>query len=382
MGLFRLLLASTIMLGHFVAFYPNHLPYLMYGWASVPAFYIVSGFLITLVICERYHDRLWLFYSNRALRIFPLYWAALVLFLAVNWLVAADYLPGPHQHTGTNAIYWWRAHANEIGPLATIMMIFSNVAIVGQDWMLFIGKWPHIFSRDYFYHFFMYVGPAWTIEVEFVFYAIAPFVVLRSVKWTIAVLIASLLARLIAVKALGFTAYDNAYDFPPFEMAFFMGGSLAYRVYAHLREQKPEWITAYSYGATLLIALLSAFYLFIPFARPIYLVAACLCLPGIVLLGRRNPLDNFLGELSYPIYLLHPIFTIFVIPGAGLLPEVIAVAGVLALSTFLILAVDRPLEAFRHRRAKMKAAAASRAMEFPAAAPALSTHEARGLGSA
>src|ERR1700722_17488734 len=98
MGLFRLLLASTVMLGHFVSFYPEHLPYFLLGWANVPAFYIASGFLITLVLSERYHDRLWLFYSNRALRIFPLYWAALVLFLAVNWLVFAGYLPGPHKH--------------------------------------------------------------------------------------------------------------------------------------------------------------------------------------------------------------------------------------------------------------------------------------------
>lgn len=352
MGLFRLLLASTIMLGHFVRFYPKHLPYLMLGWASVPAFYIASGFLITLVLRERYHERFWLFYTNRALRIFPLYWVTLLLFLAVNWLVAGGYLPGPHEHTGTNAIYWWRQHDSELGPLAMIMMIFSNVAIFGQDWMLFIGKWPHIFTRDSFYHFFMYVGPAWTIEVEFVFYAIAPFVVLRHVKWTIAVLTASLLARLIAVTALGFSAYSNAYDFPPFEMAFFMGGSLAYRAYAYLRSQKSEWIATYSYAATLLIALLSILYLFIPVARPIYLVTACACLPGIVLLGRRNPFDNFLGELSYPIYLLHPIFTIFVIPGTGLSPEIIAVAGTVSLSAFLVLAIDRPLEVFRHRRAK------------------------------
>lgn len=351
MGSFRLLLASTVMLGHYVSFYPQHLPYLMLGWASVPAFYIVSGFLITLVLRERYHDRLWLFYSNRALRLFPLYWAALVLFLLVNWLVAAGYLPGPQEHAGTNALRWWQKHQSENGTLATALLIFSNVAIFGQDLMLFIGKWPNILTRDYFYHFFMYVGPAWTIEVEFVFYAIAPFVVLRDIKWTVAILIGSLFARLISV-ILGFTAYANAYDFPPFEMAFFMGGSLAYRAYAHFRAQKSRWIVTYSYAACIMIALLSAFYLFIPFARPIYLLAACACLPGIVFLGRRYPFDNLLGELSYPIYLLHPIFTIFVIPGTTVWAEVAAVAGTLSLSAFLVFAIDRPIEILRQRRTK------------------------------
>jgi peptidoglycan/LPS O-acetylase OafA/YrhL len=349
MGLFRLLLASTVMLGHYVGFYPQHLPYLLLGWASVPAFYIVSGFLITLVLRERYHDRLGLFFTNRALRLFPLYWAALVLFLLVNWLVAAGYLPGAHEHVGTNALRWWQTHQSENGTLATLLLIFSNIAIFGQDLMLFVGKWPTVFSRDYFYHFFMYVGPAWTIEVEFIFYAIAPFVVLRGIKWTIAVLIASLSARLIAVL-LGYTAYANAYDFPPFEMAFFMAGSLAYRAYAYLRTQRSRWIETYSYAACATIALLTVFYLLIPFARPIYLVAASLCLPGIVLLGRRNPLDKFLGELSYPIYLLHPIFTIFIIPGSTIWAEVVAVVSTLALSAFFLFAVDRPVEAIRRRR--------------------------------
>jgi peptidoglycan/LPS O-acetylase OafA/YrhL len=344
-----LVLATTVMLGHYVGFYPQHLPYLLLGWASVPAFFIVSGFLITLVLRERYHDRLGLFFSNRALRLFPLYWAALVLFLLVNWLVAAGYLPGAHEHVGTNALRWWQAHQSENGPLATTLLVFSNVAIFGQDLMLFIGKWPAIISKDYFYHFFMYVGPAWTIEVEFIFYAIAPFVVLRSIKWTIGILIASLVARLAAVL-LGYTAYDNAYDFPPFEMAFFMAGSLAYRAYAYLRSQQSAWIEAYAFAACATVALLTIFYLTLPFARPIYLVAVSLCLPGIVLMGRRNPLDNFLGELSYPIYLLHPIFAIFIIPGATIWAEVIAITGTLALSVSLLFAIDRPIEAIRRRR--------------------------------
>ncbi len=351
MGLFRLLLASTVMLLHFVDFYPQHFPYFLLGWASVPAFYIISGFLITLVLRERYHDRLWLFYSNRALRLYPLYWAALVLFLLVNWLVAAGYLPGPQEHVGTNALRWWQKHEGENGALATTLLIFSNVAIFGQDLMLFIGKWPNIFTRDYFYHFFMYVGPAWTIEVEFIFYAIAPFIVLRGVGWTIAILIASLFVRLVAVR-LGFAPYVYAYDFAPFEMAFFMAGSLAYRAYARLRTQTSKWIRPYSYAAAVTVALLTVFYLHIPFARPAYLLAACLCLPGIVLLGRRNPFDNFLGELSYPIYLLHPIFTIFIVPGATIWAEIAAVFGTLSLAAFLVVAIDRPIEAFRRRRTK------------------------------
>ena len=155
MGSFRLLLAATVMLGHFVPFYPQHLPFLMYGSASVPAFYIVSGFLITLVLREKYQSRAGLFYSNRALRIFPLSWAALAIFLLVNWLVAEGHLPGLQEFRGTNALRWWQLHEAENGVIATVLLVLSNVVVFGQDVMLFIGKWPHLLSRDYFYHFFI-----------------------------------------------------------------------------------------------------------------------------------------------------------------------------------------------------------------------------------
>jgi peptidoglycan/LPS O-acetylase OafA/YrhL len=232
----------------------------------------------------------------------------------------------------------------ENGVIATVLLVLSNVVILGQDAMLFIGKWPHLLSRDYFYHFFMYVGPAWTIEVEFFFYAMAPFVVRGRIIWPIALLAGSLIARLIAV-ALGNTAYIDAYDFPPFEMAFFMAGSLTYRAYAYLRTQKSRWISVYSLVASAAVTLLSVF-----FARPIYLLAVCPCLPGIVLVGRRNPLDNFFGELSYPIYLLHPIFTILIVPGVTIWAEIVAVAGTVSISAFLMFALDRPIELFRQRR--------------------------------
>ena len=354
MGSFRLLLAAAVMLGHFAPLYPQHLPYLMSSSAAVPAFYIVSGFLITLVLREKYRDRTGLFYSNRALRIFPLYWAALAIYLLVNWLVVDGHLPGDPAYPGASALWWWQRHHAENGIIATALLVLSNIAIVGQDMVLFIGKWPNLLNRDYFYHLFMYVGPAWTIEVEFCFYAIAPFVVRRGIIWPITLLAASLGARLIAVFS-GSTGYIESYDFPPFEMTFFMAGSLAYRAYGYLRTQKSRWVSAYSFAACATIGLLSVFYLFIPFARPIYLLAVCICLPGIVLVGRRNPLDNVCGELSYPVYLLHAVFTLWIIPGVTVWAEIIAVLATLGISTMLVFGIDRPIEAIRQRRAERSA---------------------------
>lgn len=212
MGVFRLVLAATVMLGHFWAFYPNHLPYFVKGDASVPAFYIVSGFLMTLVLREKYHDRLSLFYSNRALRIFPLYWAALILFVAVNWIVVSGRPLEPvpiYQYT--SALWWAQRYGSGVGLSGIIVLALTNVLIFGQDVMLFVGKWPNLLNRDYFYHFFMFVGPAWTIAIEFWFYLLAPFVVRKGILWPVAILITSLAARIVVVAG-GHTSFINEYD--------------------------------------------------------------------------------------------------------------------------------------------------------------------------
>jgi peptidoglycan/LPS O-acetylase OafA/YrhL len=355
MGVFRLVMAATVMLGHYIGFYPHHLPYLMNGEASVPAFYIVSGFLITLVLREKYSDQIGVFYSNRALRIFPLYWAALIVFLVVNWIVVGSRpLEAVPVYQYTSALWWARHNGDQLGWLGVVTLALSNIFIFGQDVMLFIGKWPNIFTRDYFYHFFVFVGPAWTIAIEFWFYLLAPFVVRRGLFWPIAILACSLAARILVI-AQGGTSYIVEYDFAPFEIAFFMMGSLAYRGFATLRKIDSPYVTIYTIAAPLIMILLTVFYLKIPFARPIYLTAATLCLPGIVLASRRSRLDSVCGELSYPVYLLHPIFTIFVVPGSSLLAEMTAVTSVLALSYVLVRFVDRPIDNFQQRRAKMEA---------------------------
>ena len=71
MGTFRFLLALSVALGHFgtISGY-----YMINGRMAVQCFYMVSGFLISLVLSHKYDpstpEGRWLFYTNRALRIF------------------------------------------------------------------------------------------------------------------------------------------------------------------------------------------------------------------------------------------------------------------------------------------------------------------------
>ena len=155
----------------------------------------------------------------------------------------------------------------------------------------------------------------------------------------------TLLARLLfhRVSALDPGWYSGIF---PFTLAWFMAGALAYHAYVRLRPRcgEPD-VKRYAIAATLALALLAAAYPWLPFARPLYLCAEAVCLPGVVLLGRSNPLDKALGDLSYPIYLVHPLFMIFILPTKQIVPVVLSIA----LAYLLTVLLEKPLDLYRHR---------------------------------
>src|SRR5579872_4576618 len=72
MGTLRFLLAVAVATAHSGCFSGNFC--LMRGDLAVQIFYIISGFLIALILHEKYdRTQTWLFYSNRALRIYVPY---------------------------------------------------------------------------------------------------------------------------------------------------------------------------------------------------------------------------------------------------------------------------------------------------------------------
>jgi peptidoglycan/LPS O-acetylase OafA/YrhL len=87
-------------------------------------------------------------------------------------------------------------------------------------------------------------------------------------------------------------------------------------------------------------------------ARPLYLGLVALCLPGVVLLGRSNPLDKTLGDLSYPVYLIHPLFQIVILPTPQIVPVVLS----LGLAYFLTVLLEKPLDLYRQSRVLPRAA--------------------------
>ncbi|MBV8697005.1 acyltransferase [Bradyrhizobium sp.] len=349
MGALRFVLAMSVLSAH-LAFYPSGLPHPLHPDVAVQGFYVVSGFLITLVLHEKYSGSLWLFYSNRALRIFPIYWATLILYLIVDVSVDSGAFsaapPGLEPYRLPTVTSWIAQNGSALGQNSIISLVLTNTFIFGQDFLAFIRK-DSTFSAtpDLFYHLFIVIRVAWTLAIELGFYLIAPFVVRRA-SVVASVMATSLVAQLLCYK---FSSLDPGWysRIFPFALAWFMAGALAYHGYVWLRlRSKERAVKRYAIAATLAVALLTIAYPWLPVARPLYLFGEALCLPGVVLLGRLNPLDKILGDLSYPVYMIHPLFMIVILPT----PQVVPVVLSLGLAYLLTVLLEKPLDLYRQSR--------------------------------
>ena len=80
MGLFRTLLAVSVLVVHSG---PILGVTLLNGDMAITLFFIVSGFLMSLILTEKYSD-IRLFYYNRLLRIFPPFWFSVLFTIIVG----------------------------------------------------------------------------------------------------------------------------------------------------------------------------------------------------------------------------------------------------------------------------------------------------------
>jgi len=365
MGLLRVLLALSVLFEHTggIGGY-----WMIGGPLAVQAFFVISGFYMGLVLNERY-DRPALntaFYLNRAIRIYAVYFLFLSLYLATFVLV--------HIRTGHSPLDPYLSDLVSLPEKVGLALL--NLTVIGQDLPLWLRieqghlAWTtHAFGTgplDVFH--FMAIPVAWSLSLELCFYLIAPFIARRPTHQIAGLLAASLFLRVVGA-GLGFRSDPFSYRFFPFELALFLEGVLAYKVWA---ASPQRWagqgarvlalsVPVATFAYPWLLGTASATDFFVP-ARLSYLFLIAVALPAIHEWSRKSALDRQIGELSYPLY-LGQLLVLGLLAGWPLLNasttmRTLAVALVsLALAWVVVRFVDRRIEVLRRRLAERAGAA-------------------------
>lgn len=274
LGTFRFGLALLVAASHLFA--PVHQ---QLGAPAVTAFYVISGYLMTLVVRETYGQGLAGtrdFFVNRFLRIFPSYWVA----LAATLLVCVAF-PGavervsPAMRVPPDAASWARN-------LLLVDLVTEPIRPV---------------------------PPSWSLWVELVFYLGIGLVLVRHAALAVLWLGAS--AAWAAVLCAQGAAFGRRYYPPDAASLFFAAGACVHFVRARggLR-----WARG---GAALVVAFVAlplvGEHVGLPRTGAGFYLSGLLAVAILNALLNAGPpraawpraLDRLLGDLAYPVFLLH-----------------------------------------------------------------------------
>ena len=307
MGILRTILALAVIVYHSFKIFGLHM---CGGQVAVESFYMISGFYMALILNEKYIGlgNYKKFILSRFYRIFPLYWVILLTALIVSLVGYSVY----------NQPYYLARYINNYNCLSGITIfyfIIENIIIIGQDVLYFLRLDEfckpiltyNVLSFKHTGYQYLLVPQAWSISIEFMFYLLAPFIVTKKIKWQLALVLIGISAK-IYFDYYYYLCFDPwTYRFFPFELAFFIAGSLAYAFYKYIQVKAiPDIIAYLLLGICILMVFVfdeikmdedlknSLFYLFL------------LCsIPLIFKTFKDNKWDRKIGELSFSLYICH-----------------------------------------------------------------------------
>lgn len=340
-GLLRTTLALMVMVYHlFVGVLPL-------GTYAVFGFYIISGYLMTLIMHESYGYTLigrYSFATNRFLRLYPQYWIAALLSISLIIIWGADVTTSFHK---------------------SIYMPTSFQDMLHNLFMAFTAWFPNSINPRL-------VPPAWALTVEIFFYVLICLGIsktfLRVKIWlvlSVCYVVYSFVSGLewsaryfpVAAASLPFAIGSTIYFLSKnsqFIEAFHKLPFSARSLYILFLANCIIWILISHADVGAFIEV--GFYLNITFCS--LLVIALVTGGKIIKLNRK--IDKLIGDYSYPIYLLHwqsGLIASYVIFGEafhefsyrGLVSLTCALVIVAVLSTVFIYGVDEPIQRVRKR---------------------------------
>lgn len=338
MGLLRLFLALSVVYAHSFALGAGDSQSAQTisgvgGVAAVEIFFVISGFYMALVLDGTYSNDKRAFYVNRGLRIFPEYWAAAVVTLIVMAV------QGQHVIAEIAALLF---PANALFGLA-------NLTIFGTDAVFFLQvndgtvAFGPFRESDPSLEQLLLLPQAWTLALELMFYAAAPWLTRIKTPVLLSIVVAALAVKYIVV--LGILRQEDPWTYRSilFEIAFFLLGILLFRLTKRrvpiVGRSRP---VAFFVMIAIVVAAPWVLLKMIPivgasWANLMLVLALAACIPRLFEETKKWKLDSIFGTYSYPIYLSHLlavlVMTTIVMPRLpGGLPGAVKIATVYVLA--------------------------------------------------
>lgn len=362
MGIIRLMLALSVVAAHTNAIFGLSL---VGGQLAVKAFYIISGFYMTLILNEKYvgkFDSYKLFISNRFLRIYPIFWTVLGLIVCFSLFQFVTSHGNGFGEFYAYANYIKEYGSGAMGVWAWMVLICSNLLLFGQDIIMFLGINPatgHLFFTSNFQltnpqlYTFLLAPQAWTLGIELLFYVVAPFIVRRK-TWVIIFVIFLSTGLRFYLYSRGLNQDPWTYRFFPLELTFFLLGTLSYKAYARIKDNNLDkrllWAAlGVMVGMTVLYPLAT-----FPHKDVAYCTVFFLILPLVFILTKKSSWDSRVGELSYPVYIVHLLVAAAVsyFSYPQVYRGVIVATGSIMLAILLNKFVAAPIERIRQARVR------------------------------
>jgi peptidoglycan/LPS O-acetylase OafA/YrhL len=361
MGTIRLLLALAVVMYHSYSVFGLKMTG---GMVSVQTFYMLSGFYMALILNEKYTGAgSWrVFITNRMLRLYPIYWAVLILTLVICLIGFWGW--------GNNYFLWtWFANWESMHFYTIVILVIVNLFLFGSDWLFFsaIDKSTGLLqsSSSAFLsspptYSFLAVPQSWSIGAELSFYLLAPFLVRRHWWLQVLIVFGSFYLRY-WMGTEKFRTYDPwTYRYFPHEIALFLLGSLMYPYYVWLRRQTyPQRVGLMAW--LIIVSLIIVYGNVQPISYKIqhwvfYGILFCL-VPFVFHWSKDLKWDRFLGEFSYPVYICH-LLVIMLLRKWFFATELLPWYGIISIVVSLLLAflltklITEPIERFRQKRAR------------------------------
>ena len=343
MGIFRMLLAIAVLISHLPELTQSSivsresLQVFIWSGHAVFAFFIISGFYISMVINEKYchlASGTKKFYINRALRLYPAHWVVLLLYALAFYL------------TNTPSFLLGESYGKDwLLPVAFL----TNFSFFGVELLPFTDQsnWAFI------------IGPVWSLSLEAYFYLLAPLLVIRSLKFLILLTGGLLLIRL-GMYWLDVPLLPWRYFFFPSVLVFFLIGTLSYRFYALIKHKRlSPWLGVIAGTVLFMFTISESFWLKAGAGLDVwqswgFYAAVAVCTPFLFHLTKHHRLDNVIGQLTYPLYIGHMlvIMVLHHIDTGPVDKGLLALIGSILLSVALYYWVDKPVDRLRIRVTK------------------------------